>query len=237
MNNQLLNDYLSKKGFTPEDLFVHKAIFLDSGNIVSTEDKNSWFYKEFSFIDPEGKDAKLTPHDVVLKKRYQYGLDNCDSAIFVPLFRLSGEFTGFSIRKVGGSTKHDSWFIPGHKKLDLLYNLLNSYEPAVKKNSIILTEGVYDTIALCKYGFTNSAALLGTNLSTMQFFQISSMVENIALCLDNDEAGKKAIDKIITEHPEGVKFWLVDIDKDPDEFLKEHGAAEFKKRIHPCTKN
>lgn len=237
MNSQLLNEYLAKKGFIPEDLYEHHAVFLDAGNILSADDKSSWLYKDFLFVDPEGKETKITPHDVILKKRYQYSLDNCESAIFIPLFKLSGEFTGFSIRKIGGSTKHDSWFVPGHKKIDLLYNLINSYEHAVAKNSIIVTEGVYDTIALCKYGFKNSVALLGTNLSTLQFFQLSSIVENIALCLDNDEAGKKAIDKIVKEHPDGATFWVVDIDKDPDEFLKEHGAAEFKKRIKQCTKN
>ena len=38
-------------------------------------------------------------------------------------------------------------------------------------------------------------------------------------------------------HAGSVTFWRVDIDKDPDEFLKEHGATEFKKRIIKCTKN
>ena len=103
MNSQLLNEYLAKKGFIPEDLYEHHAVFLDAGNILSVDDKSSWLYKDFLFVDPEGKETKLTPHDVILKKRYQYSLDNCESAIFIPLFKLSGEFTGFSIRKIGGS--------------------------------------------------------------------------------------------------------------------------------------
>ena len=131
MNSHLLNEYLAKKGCIPEDLYEHHAVFLDEGNILSADDKSSWLYKDFLFVDPEGKETKLTPHDVILKKRYQYSLDNCESAIFIPLFKLSGEFTGFSIRKIGGSTKHDSWFVPGHKKIDLLFNLITSSEHAV----------------------------------------------------------------------------------------------------------
>ena len=115
---------------------------------------------------------------------------------------------------------------------DLLYNLNNAYTYAVKKNSLIITEGVYDTIALVNHGFKNTVALLGTNMSYLQYFQILSMVDNVALCLDNDKAGLAAMEKIVKSWPTSLKYYRVDIDKDPDEFLTEHGADEFRKRIH-----
>lgn len=232
----LLNEYLSNKGFLDTDLFKFKAVFCDSGQIIAGK-KEDWLYTNFPFLDSEGNTKEIQILDILHNKISRYKSEGCNSAIFVPLFRLSGEFTGMSIRKLGVPSKHDSWFLPGTRKIDLLYNLVDAFEPAVKKNSILVTEGVYDTIALCKYGFTNSVALLGTNMSNIQFFQLMSMVDNIALCLDNDTAGNNAIDKIMAAHAGSVTFWRVDIDKDPDEFLKEHGATEFKKRIIKCTKN
>ena len=168
--------------------------------------------------------------DILKKKERQYFNEGVTSAIFVPLFNLCDEFVGMSIRKMGES-KHDSWFMPGERKIDLIYNLNNAIIPASNKSSIIITEGVYDTIALKKYGFLNSVSILGTHMSNIQFFQLISVVNNIALCLDNDEAGKKAIRKIYEDHKDDVTFYTVNINKDPDEFLKENGATEFRKRI------
>ena len=234
MGNSLI-EYLNKKGFEDTDLFKFNAVFYDDGHIIAGE-QEPWLYTKFEYIDQDGVSCTSDILDVIYKKIARYKTEGCFSAIFVPLFRLSGEFTGISIRKMDNTSKHDSWFLPGTRKIDLLYNLVNAFDYAVSKNSIIVTEGVYDTIALCKYGFANSVSLLGTSMSNIQFFQLMSMVDNIALCLDNDTAGNNAIEKIIGAHKGEVTFWRVNIDKDPDEFLKEHGAAEFKKRIVKCTK-
>lgn len=232
IHNDKLNNYLVNKGLSTELLNKYSAIFLDNGTLCM-ETEYQWLSDVVIKADKlSGQEKEVSVLDILKGKVYKYGLEGVTSAIFIPLFKLSGEFTGFSIRKMSDESKHDSWFIPGTRKIDLLYNLVESYNNAVKKNSIIVTEGVYDTIALCNHGFKNAVALLGTHMSHLQFFQLSSMVENIALCLDNDEAGIKAMEKIVQEYKSsGVTFWRVNIDKDPDEFLKEHGPSEFKKRI------
>lgn len=226
--NELLKEYLTKKGFTPEQLFAYKAVIYDTDKFVINQ-AESWLDIK---IQPEETGRQYTVLDVLKNKVDRYKNEGCYSAIFVPLFTLTGDFTGLSIRKMHPDSKHDSWFIPGSRKIDLLYNLNNAFSYAVKKNSIIITEGVYDTIALCNHGFKNTVALLGTNMSHLQFFQLMSIVDNIALCLDNDQAGLGAMQKIIKAWPTAMKYYSVDIDKDPDEFLKEHGADEFRRRIH-----
>lgn len=236
MENEQLNQYLVNKGFTVDDLLNASAVFLDNGNIKHSQKDLSWLETKLEAVTTEGEKQLFTPLDIVNKKKFQYQMDNCNSAIFIPLFKLNGEFTGFSIRKMCDK-KHDSWFVPGSRKIDLLYNLSNAFEHAIAKNSIIVTEGVYDTIALVKYGFKNSVALLGTHMSNLQFFQLMSIVENIALCLDDDEAGVNAMDRIMKEHTGDVTYWRVNIDKDPDEFLSQNGSDVFRKRIYKCVKN
>ena len=229
LNNQKLRSYLELKGFTTEDLFKAHAVIMDDDKFILSDSGEAWLNDQVA-VNEETKTI-VTAKDILEKKQKQYYFDSCTAAIFVPLFGLSGNFVGLSIRKMSDS-KHDSWFVPGSRKIDLVYNLNESFNKAAKKNSIILTEGVYDTIALQKYGFENAGALLGTNMSNLQFFQLFSVVDNIALCLDNDAAGQAAIKKIYDNYHNDVTFWTVDIDKDPDEFLKEHGREEFKKRIH-----
>lgn len=226
--NTLLSEYLNKKGFTVQELFNFNAVICDGDKLVTGKEE-PWLEDVVCEATNEYPANKAI--DIVRGKMARYRREGCEAAIFMPLFRLEGEFTGFSIRKMDPINKHDSWFIPGSRKVDLLYNLNRAFEHAVKKNSLILTEGVYDTIALWNHGFPNAVALLGTNLSNLQYFQILSTVEHVALCLDNDPAGNAAMDKIIKTYPHELKFYKVDIDKDPDEFLKEHSAEEFKQRI------
>lgn len=226
MKSEKLNKYLELKGFTENDLYDNNAIILDNDGFIGPTDKTKWVN---TVVVSDG-DKEYTVIDILKKKERQYFNEGVTSAIFVPLFNLCDEFVGMSIRKMGES-KHDSWFMPGERKIDLIYNLNNAIIPASNKSSIIITEGVYDTIALKKYGFLNSVSILGTHLSNIQFFQLVSVVNNIALCLDNDEAGKKAIRKIYEDHKDDVTFYTVNINKDPDEFLKENGATEFRKRI------
>ncbi len=229
LKNSKLNDYLSLKGFTEEDLFRHHAAIMDDDHFVINDSGEEWL----SAVVGEDEDSggkPLTAYDILLKKQVQYMAESCTAAIFIPLFTLTGNLTGLSIRKMS-DTKHDSWFVPGSRKVDLIYNLNAAFNECAKKNAIILTEGCYDTIALCKYGIKNSGALLGTNMSNLQFFMLYSMVDNIALCLDNDEAGHGAVSKIVKTYGDKMQFYTVQIDKDPDEFLKEYGADEFRKRI------
>ena len=227
--NKDLSEYLNKKGFTPEQLFAFNAVICDGDKLVTGQEEH-WLNNVVCAATDEFPEAKAI--DIVRSKMARYTKEGCTAAIFVPLFRLDNEFTGFSIRKMDPVSKHDSWFVPGTRKLDLLYNLNKAFTHAIAKNSLILTEGVYDAIALVNYGFKNAVSLLGTNLSNLQYFQILSTVENVALCLDNDSAGISAMEKIMKNYPHELKYYRVDIDRDPDEFLKEHGAAEFKKRIH-----
>ena len=227
MKNQQLQNYLDLKGFKPEDLYANHAVIMDDDKFMLADGGEKWVDQQVAY----NEDNKVvTARDILIAKSQQYLMDNCTAAIFVPLFNLQGDFTGLSIRKMCDK-KHDSWFVPGSRKIDLVYNLNESFNACVRKNSIILTEGVYDTIALKKYGLANCGALLGTNMSNLQFFQLFSIVDNIALCLDDDEAGHKAVAHIVQTYGKFAKFYTVNIDCDPDEFLKANGPEVFRKRI------
>ena len=63
---------------------------------------------------------------------------------------------------------------------------------------VCVTEGSLDTMWLDQYGYT-AVALLGANASvTQQELLLNLPTTEIVLCLDNDEAGKIATEKILT---------------------------------------
>ena len=241
LKDESLKSYLDKKGFTPEDLFVAQAVIADAGALYYTSpdsEQQHWTSQMSGIMSKDFEDKELSVMNIIQDKLQVYKMSNCNAAIFVPIFSLRNELIGMSIRKMHDTSKHDSWFKPGCRKVDTVYGLNTAFKEIVKKQSIILTEGVYDAIALRKYGFTQACALLGTHMSNLQFFQIASITKNICLCLDNDTAGITACQKIVDTYTkiygDDVKFYKLVLDTDPDEFLKVHSPDELKRRLQQC---
>lgn len=64
---------------------------------------------------------------------------------------------------------------------------------------VLLCEGIFDAINACYHGFP-ALCIFGTQFSQMKLSLIlSTGAQEIVLMLDNDEAGNKAMDKIIKE--------------------------------------
>ena len=98
------------------------------------------------------------------------------------------------------------------------------------KSTIILCEGYMDVIAMNQAGFTNCVAGCGTALTEEQVHLISRYANEVILAYDNDEAGRKALDKAITLFKNaGVKIKIpaFEYGKDPDEIIKNVGAEKF----------
>ena len=176
MKSEKLNKYLELKGFTENDLYDNNAIILDNDGFIGPTDKTKWVN---TVVVSDG-DKEYTVIDILKKKERQYFNEGVTSAIFVPLFNLCDEFVGMSIRKMGES-KHDSWFMPGERKIDLIYNLNNAIIPASNKSSIIITEGVYDTITLKRFArstYTNGILLMLVTMIvfTNEFITLSAII-------------------------------------------------------------
>ena len=100
-----------------------------------------------------------------------------------------------------------------------------------KQNSVFLTEGYMDTIALIKSGFSNTVATLGTALTEQQAKMLSKIFKEVIICYDGDKAGCMARLRAITVLRRfDIKISVIDMgsSKDPDEFLKTNGVDRFK---------
>lgn len=105
------------------------------------------------------------------------------------------------------------------------------------QRQLILAEGYMDVIALHRAGFTNTIASLGTSLTEEQARVLSRYADEVVICYDADEAGQRATQRAIPILKNAglfVKVLTLPGEKDPDEFMKNHGTdgpARFRQLI------
>ncbi|GJM00650.1 MAG: DNA primase [Methyloligella sp.] len=121
-------------------------------------------------------------------------------------------------------------FHKGHQ----VYNGALARKSAYDLKSVIVTEGYMDVIAMDSAGFENTVAPLGTALTIEQIQLLWRMASEPILCFDGDQAGKKAafraVETVLPHLKPGfsLKFAFLPDGQDPDDYIKDHGAAEMK---------
>ena len=103
-----------------------------------------------------------------------------------------------------------------------------------KSDYFLLAEGYMDVIALHQAGFDSAVASLGTSLTEEQARLLSRYTKNVIICYDADNAGQNAAQRaidILGRAGLSIRVLRIPGAKDPDEFIKEHGAEAFRKLI------
>jgi DNA primase len=115
-----------------------------------------------------------------------------------------------------------------------LYNLHRARKAAHDKGTVIAVEGYVDVIAMCRAGFDNSVAPLGTALTEEQLAMLWRMVPEPVLFFDGDKAGQRAahraIDVALPALGAGrtLRFAFMAGGKDPDELLRASGPEALR---------
>jgi DNA primase len=100
-----------------------------------------------------------------------------------------------------------------------------------KSKTFIMVEGYMDVITLHQHGIDTAVASLGTAFTEGQAKLLKRYAEEVVLCYDGDEAGKKAANKavdILSANDIKTKVISLSGAKDPDEFCKKNGVEAFK---------
>ena len=156
--------------------------------------------------------------------------DNFRNRVMFPIIDLRGNVIAF-----GGRVMDDSKPKYINTSDTLVYKKSNgvfalNFAKNANDNKLILVEGYMDVIALHQAGFTNAIACLGTAFTTEQASLLSRYAEEILICYDNDEAGKKATERALgVLSKTGVKLRVVKMEggKDADEIIRKHGKERF----------
>lgn len=160
--------------------------------------------------------------------------DRFRDRLMFPIFDPQGRVVGFGGRIIGkGEPKYlNSPETILFSKSRNLYGL--NFAKAARKKELILVEGYMDMISLYQAGFHNVVAALGTAFNQEHARTLKKFAEDIILLYDSDEAGTNATLRaipVLTSNGFRVRVTQVPNGKDPDDYIKENGAAAFSKLL------
>lgn len=152
--------------------------------------------------------------------------------IIFPIFDLNDRVVGFGSRCLDDSppkylNSPDSVI---YSKGQNLYGLNLAKDFIRKEDFILVVEGYFDFLSLFQEGIKNVVATLGTSLTQEHLVIMKRFTENITMVYDGDEAGKRALKRLIPSFlKEGIMAEIFPLPQgdDPDSLIKKRHKEEF----------
>ena len=213
-------DYYHSRGYTDATIKHFGLGFAPPG----------WDYLLKGLRQKGFKDEELVAAFLAAKGRNGGLYDVFRNRVMIPIIDIRGNVVGFGGRVLDDS-KPKYINTEGTLAFSKSRNLfaLNFAKNAGRE--LNLCEGYMDVIAMHQAGFTNTVAALGTSFPEEQMQLIARYADRINLIFDADGAGQKATRRAIENlRRTGLDVRVVTIPngKDPDEYIKNNGAAAFK---------
>ncbi len=188
----------------------------------------------YQYLKGQGYDDGILKETGLFTIEERGARDKFWNRVMFPIMDVNNRVIGFGGRVMGdGTPKYLN--SPETKIFDKSRNLYGlNYARTAREGYLLVCEGYMDVIALHQAGFTNSVASLGTALTSQHANLLKRYTEKVALTYDSDGAGVKAALRAIPILKEaGISTRVLNMEpyKDPDEFIKNLGAEEFRKRI------
>lgn len=156
--------------------------------------------------------------------------------VLFPICNERGQPVSFGGRVLPGDDSSGGKYWNGSEsavyyKSRVLFGLNFAREAIGQANTLIVTEGYTDCIALHQHGIGNVVATCGTALTDLQVTTIKRFARKVVLVYDGDDAGIDAANRAVE------RFLAQDIDlriltlpdgEDPPEFLEHHSPDAFR---------
>lgn len=181
-------------------------------------------------------DELLTECGLVVARESGGFYDRFRGRVMIPIADEFGHIAGFGGRVLGdGLPKYlNSPETALFNKRRLLFGLDRSKQAIRQAGCAIIVEGYMDAISLYAAGIKNVVASLGTAFTIEQCRKILRYAPKIYFCYDSDEAGQQATIRalsVVRETGAIVNVLTVPEGKDPDEFVRKHGAEAFQRLV------
>ena len=215
--------YFSGRGLTPETIRKFGLGFTGKGNGLYR------FLKDKGYSDDELKASGLISFDEKYGAKEKFW-----NRVMFPIMDVNNRVIAFGGRVLGDALPKymNSPETTIFDKSRNLYGL--NYARRTNEKYFLLCEGYMDVIALYQAGFTSACASLGTALTGFQARLIKRYTYRVIITYDSDVAGVKAALRaipILNGAGLSVKVLSMQPYKDPDEFIKNLGSDEYRKRI------
>jgi DNA primase len=156
--------------------------------------------------------------------------------LIFPITDWRGRVIAFGGRALGRSPAKyiNSPETPLFHKGRQLYNLPRARQAAHETGELVIAEGYMDVIALSQGGFPAAVAPLGTAVTEAQIAQLWRLAAEPILCLDGDEAGRRAAHRVaeralpLLEPGKSLRFALLPEGQDPDSLIRDQGSQALR---------
>lgn len=225
-------DFLEKRKLSQESVDKWHLCYAPANNVLyhylgSLEGEQGDFARKTAL------EIGIVRHNEENKTYYDFFRDR----VMFPIHDHSGQIRGYTGRAVHDHQKQ-KYFNSSESfafdKKSILFGFYHSKTTIRANDRAILVEGNMDVIMMHQYGFTETIATMGTTLSDQSVRQLTNMTKNIYFGMDNDLAGKKAMQKYNADFMAvGVlpKYLSFAPAKDPDEFLLAEGRLALMERM------
>lgn len=201
---------------------------------------NSLFHYLDTIKGSDGNEARAVAKEIGLiryndsrNSHYDFYRDR----IMFPIHDHSGQVRGYSSRAVLPD-QNPKYLNSGESfifdKGSILFGYYFGKNSIRQSDQLIIVEGNMDVIMMHQFGFLQTVGTMGTALSDHSIRLISNMTKNVYLGMDSDAAGKKAMLRINAQllgHGILPKYINFAPNKDPDEFLVNHGRLALLEKI------
>ncbi len=164
--------------------------------------------------------------------------DRFRDRVMFPICNDLGEVIAFSGRVLAADAQAAKYVnspeTPLFKKGDVLFGLHKSKRALIDKKSAIVLEGQIDLITAFEAGVQNVVAPQGTAFTEKQARTLKRYAEEVVLCFDADEAGRKAAERSLPALlglDLGVRVIELPQGDDPDSLIRNQGPEAFASRV------
>lgn len=184
-------------------------------------------------------ESSLRAAGLLTEKEGKESYDKFRNRIIFPITDSRNRVVAFGGRILGdGMPKYlNSPETELFRKGEMLYNLALAREAAYQTQEMVVAEGYMDVIALHMAGITHAVAPLGTAITESQLSLLWRYAKEPTLCLDGDNAGKRAMVKAATlalpllKPGFSLKFSVLPEGMDPDDVIREEGPEAIRRYI------
>jgi DNA primase len=229
---------MTKYGIAGLDYFHHRGIndnIIEEFNLGFAPD--AWDKLTTAFAK-RGIDTELLLESglVVKRQKGQGEYDRFRNRVMIPIMDERGRVCGFGGRVIdNGNPKYlNSPETALFNKRRLLFGLDKAHRAISQEGFSLVVEGYMDVISVAAAGIKNVVASLGTAFTIDQCKKLLRYAPAIYFCYDSDSAGQEAIARAIgiaAETSAIVKVVQLPDCKDPDEYIRKHGADDFRKVV------
>ena len=220
-------EYFAHRDISPETIDEFKLGFApDAWDKLSTAFQKRGVKQEF-----------LLATGLAAERSNGSGLyDRFRNRVIIPIADERGRVVGFGGRVLDDSTPKylNTPETILFNKRKILFGLDRSHRAIQQAGYAIVVEGYMDAISVFGAGVKNVVASLGTAFTTDHCQKLLRYASDIYFCYDSDEAGQKATIRalsIVRDTGAVVKVIVVPDGKDPDEYIRKHGAEAFQQLV------